>query len=144
MGRKEEACALHGRGANCAQSVLCAFADDVGLRRQVAMRIASGFGGGMGRMGGTCGAVTGAFMALGLRHGMTEPEQKDLKEKNYAMTREFAARFTAKNGSIVCRELLGCDIGTPEGMAEAKEKDLFATRCMKLVGDAVEITEGML
>jgi len=144
MGRKEDACALHAKGANCAQSVLSAFAETVGLRPQVAMRIASGFGAGMGRMCGTCGAVTGAFMALGMRHGMTEPEQKDIKEKNYAMVREFAARFAKKNGSTLCRELLGCDIGTPDGMAEAKAKDLFAVRCMKFVGDAVEIAEEMM
>ena len=144
MDRKEAACALHEKGANCAQAVLCAFAESLGLRPQVAMRIASGFGGGMGRMGGTCGAVTGAFMALGMRHGMTEPEQKEIKEKNYAMVREFADRFRKVNGSLTCRDLLGCDLGTPEGMAEAKAKNLLATRCVQLIGDAVRITEEMM
>ncbi len=97
----------------------------------------------MGRMAGTCGAVTAALMVLGLRYGGTSPD-RDAKEAAYARIREFAARFKARNGSLVCRDLLGCDISTPEGHDSAKERNLFATACPKFVRDAAAILEEML
>jgi C_GCAxxG_C_C family probable redox protein len=144
MGRKDDAFSMHEASANCAQSVLCPFAEDLGLELGLAKRIAVGFGGGMGKLAGTCGAVTGAFMVLGLRYGSNAADQKASKDLVYGLVRDFAARFTAKNGSVTCRELLGCDIGTPDGMKEAQEKNLFATRCTQLIGDSVEIVEKML
>lgn len=144
MGRKDEALSMFKSGANCAQAVLCSFADDLALERSVAKRISAGFGAGMGRMAGTCGAVTGAFMLLGMRHGSNAADQKESKERVYGMVREFAARFIEKNGSLLCRELLGCDLSSPDGMKEAQARNLFATRCERLVKDSVEIVEKML
>jgi C_GCAxxG_C_C family probable redox protein len=144
MSRKDDALSIFKTGANCAQSVLCSCAGDLGMEQGTARRVSAGFGGGMGRLAGTCGAVTGAFMVLGLRHGSSGIDQKESKELVYGLVREFAARFTEKNGSLLCRELLGCDIGSPDGMKEAKARDLFATRCAQLVGDSVEIVEKML
>ena len=66
------------------------------------------------------------------------------KEAVYAQVRQFAERFKARNRSLVCRELLGCDISTPSGLEEAKRNQLFATVCVKLVRDAAEILEEML
>jgi C_GCAxxG_C_C family probable redox protein len=99
----------------------------------------------MGRLGEVCGAVTGAFMVIGLKHGKSrlEDDNNETREKAYALVYEFADRFHACNGSILCRELLGCDISTPEGRAQAREKGLFNDLCPKLVGDAVEILEQM-
>jgi C_GCAxxG_C_C family probable redox protein len=99
----------------------------------------------MGRLGEVCGAVTGAFMVIGLKHGKSrlEDDNNETREKAYALVHEFADRFRACNGSILCRELLGCDISTPEGRAQAREKGLFNDLCPKLVGDAVEILEQM-
>jgi C_GCAxxG_C_C family probable redox protein len=128
---------------NCAQSVLATCGPEMGLDRESALRVAGGFGGGMGRLGEVCGAVTGAFMVIGLKHGKGHPEddENETKEKAYALVCEFANRFRACYGSILCRELLGCDIGTPEGRAQAREKGLFSDFCPKLVQSAVEILE---
>jgi C_GCAxxG_C_C family probable redox protein len=131
-------------GFNCAQAVFSTFAPELGLEENKAARIASLFGGGMARTGGTCGAVTGAFMALGLKYGSSRPQDKEIKEKGYEIAREFVRRFTERNGSTVCRDLLGCDIGTPEGYERAKQQGYFDTVCIKLVKDSVEVLEDML
>lgn len=88
--------------------------------------------------------MTGAFMVIGLKHGKAKIEDKQAKEKTYSLVKEFVDRFRSRNGSIVCRELLGCDISTPEGRDLAKEKNLFATLCPKFVQDAAEIIEQIL
>lgn len=144
MSRADGAADLHARGANCAQAVACAFCAELGVDEVTAMRVATGFGGGMGRLAGTCGAVTGAFMVLGLARGMSRPEQPQEKEKVYALVREFASRFTRAHGALACRDLLGVDIGTPDGLARAREANLFSTRCTGYIRGAVEILEGML
>ncbi len=130
---------------NCAQSVITTCGPEFGLDRETALRVAGGLGGGMGRLGEVCGAVTGAFLVIGLKHGKShlEDDESETKEKAYALVYEFADRFRARNGSILCRELLGCDIGTPAGRDQAREKGLFNDLCPKLVRDAVEILEQM-
>lgn len=95
-------------------------------------------------MGEVCGAVSGALMVIGLKYGWKGPEDKEWRERTYAVVRDFAARFKARNKTIVCRELLGCDIGTPEGMAAAREKKLITTLCPGFVKDAVEILEDFI
>jgi len=141
MSRIELALSRFAEGFNCSQAVFSSCAE--GMDEETALRIASGFGGGMGRMAGTCGAVTGAMMVLGLRFGGTAPD-REAKERVYARIREFADRFKARNGSLVCRDLLGCDISTPEGYEVAQEKELFTTTCPRLVRAAAEILEEML
>ena len=96
------------------------------MDRQTAMKISAGFGGGMGRMAQTCGVVTGAFMVLGLRHG---GEDNDAREKAYLMVREFASEFQERYGSLLCKDLMDCDISTPEGMQTMKEKKLRSGIC---------------
>ena len=108
-----------------------------------AMKIASGFGGGMGRMGEMCGAVTGAIMVLGLKYGQTRSDDKVAKERAHALVREFAGKFEKQHGFLVCRELLGCDISRPEGFKLAVEKNLFHTVCPKYVAGAVRILTQM-
>jgi C_GCAxxG_C_C family probable redox protein len=105
-------------GFNCSQAVFSAFADDFGLDEDTALKVASGFGGGMGRMAETCGAITGAMMVLGLKFGSASPDWKT-KELVYEKVREFADCFKARNGSLLCRDLLGCDVSTPEGYQAA-------------------------
>ena len=131
-------------GFNCTQAVLSTYAEHFGVDRNVALRLAAGFGGGMGCMAGVCGAVTGAFMVLGLRHGATLAADKESKERTYTLVREFAKRFEARHRSIVCRDLLGCDIATAEGLQAAKDGNLFKTVCPKMVEDAAVILEEML
>jgi C_GCAxxG_C_C family probable redox protein len=135
----DSAAARFSDGFNCAQSVLLPFAGTRRLSRTSAMRLASPFGAGIGRLGGTCGTVTGAIMALGLRHGHTKATDLQGKEEAYRLAREIVHRFVERNGSITCKDLIGCDLGTPEGAQLAKERDFHHTRCPKLVRDAVEI-----
>ena len=140
MSKADEAAKIFDNDFNCCQAVLSVLAPDHGLDMAGAQRIATAFGGGMGRMGEVCGAVVGAFMALGLKYG--DPESNnEAKEKAYQAVNEFAGRFRAIHDSILCRELLGCDIGTPEGMAEAKERRLFDTLCVDIVRNSVKIAE---
>jgi C_GCAxxG_C_C family probable redox protein len=144
MNRPERADQLHRQGANCAQAVACAFAEDLGADRALTLRLATGFGGGMGRTGGTCGALTGAFMAIGLAFGMKAPEDAAAKEKTYALVAEASRRFRQRAGALACRDLLGLDLGTPEGLAVAKERNLFATQCAGYVKTAAGIVEELL
>jgi C_GCAxxG_C_C family probable redox protein len=90
------------------------------------------------------GAVTGAYMVIGLKHGAVSGQDQESKLRTYQLVREFTDRFTARHGSAVCRDLLGCDISTPEGMAEMKQKGLHGTVCVKAVRDACEILVEML
>ena len=128
-------------GYNCSQAVLSAFAEKLGMDHATAVKIASGFGGGMGRMGETCGAVSGAYMALGLKYGGVDTASK---ERTYQLVREFARRFLATRDSLRCRDLLGCDISTPEGLRHAREQGLFKSVCAKYVREAAEIVEDLL
>jgi len=116
----------------------------MGMERDVALKTAQSFGGGMAQMGQTCGAVTGAFMVIGLKYGRTRADDDEAKRRTYALVREFVEQFKARNGTILCRELLGCDISTPEGNRAAKEKGLFSTVCPGFVRDAVGILEKIL
>ena len=130
-------------GYCCSQSVFATLSPEYGMQREEALKLASPFCGGMGRMAKTCGAVTGAFLAIGLARGSDDPHSQ-VREELYALVRAFAERFIEKNGSLECRDLIGCDIGTPEGYREANEKNLFGTICENLVRDAVEIVEDLL
>ena len=95
-------------------------------------------------MGETYGAVTGAFMAIGLKYGKTKAEDKGAQDKTYELVGEFVARFKDRHGSIVCRELLGCDLSNPEGLKTASEKGLFDILCPQFVRDSIEILEQIL
>ncbi len=126
------------------QSVLSAVGEKLGLKRELALRVAQGFGGGMGSMGLTCGAVTGAFMAIGLVHARTQAGQDAAKTKAYELVNEFARRFNARHGSIECRTLVGFDISDPAARAKAVQDGSLAARCTPFVRDAVEILEELL
>jgi C_GCAxxG_C_C family probable redox protein len=139
MNRVEQAVSCYKGGFSCAPAVLSAYASEFGLDIETALKIATGFGAGMGRMGETCGAVTGAFMVIGLKYGKSKADDNQAREKTYELVREFVSRFKARNGSIVCKELLGCDLSTPEGMKLAKETGVAATLCPKFVQNAAEI-----
>jgi C_GCAxxG_C_C family probable redox protein len=114
------------------------------MDEQSAFRVACGFGGGCGHLGLTCGAVTGAYMVIGLKYGKVRADDNDAKGKTYAFVQEFSKRFVARNKSLNCTELLGCDLGTPAGRAKMKEQNLSVTVCEKVVKDAGEILEEIL
>jgi C_GCAxxG_C_C family probable redox protein len=128
---------------NCAQSVINAFVDELGIDRSATLKLALGFGGGMGHTGGTCGAVTAAYMVLGLKQPFDPNAPKAHRDELYAKVQEFNKRFKKVYSTVNCTELLGHDLGTPEGAAAVKEKGLSASLCPKLVAAAVEIIEAM-
>jgi C_GCAxxG_C_C family probable redox protein len=139
----DNAVAMFAQGYNCAQSVLACCGSQFGISRDLAIRLGQAFGGGMCHLGQTCGAVTGAMMVIGLRHSKADQGEQG-KQAAMRLAQEFARRFKARNGSINCNELLGCDPATPEGMRRCREEDLFKTLCARLVRDAAEIVEELL
>ena len=145
MDHGEKAAKLFKAGYNCAQSVLCAFEDVTGIERETAAKLASSFGGGLGRMREVCGAVSGAAMVLGLAKGYSDPEDFDAKKAHYALIQEFAARFKEQNGSIICRELLSGSEASNGFTPERRTDGYYQKRpCAELCRCAAEIVEGLL
>ena len=123
-------------GFNCSQAVFCAFASKFGINDGTALKLASPFGGGVAHQGQVCGAVTGALMALGLARGSDTVETKD---ETYRMAEDFISRFQERHDTILCRELIGVDISTPEGLQSARDTGVFKSICPGLVKDAAEL-----
>jgi C_GCAxxG_C_C family probable redox protein len=145
MDKAGEARALMAAGRmNCAQAVLTAYCEQFGLERILALKLTQGFGGGMGRMGATCGAVTGAYMVLGLAQKMWDENPRQSLDRTYELVREFNQRFKALHGSVICKELISCDLSTSEGLAEARNKKIFTTVCPNFVRDSVKLLEVLL
>ena len=144
MSRADEAVTLFKQGFNCSQAVLRVFAGENGLAPELAMKIACGLGAGIGRQGMVCGAVSGAYLAIGLKHGRVRREDLESKDKTYALVREFSRRFKLLHASLNCPDLLGCDLSTPAGSEKADQENLFAALCPKFVQDSVEILEAIL
>jgi C_GCAxxG_C_C family probable redox protein len=140
----DQAVACFGNGFSCSQAVFSTYAEELGLDKETALKISGAFGGGMAGMADTCGAVTGAFMAIGLKYGKTKLDDEEAKKKTYSLVAEFVERFKARHSSIVCRELLGCDISTPEGKRTFEDNKLKDAKCRKFVQDAAEILEEIL
>ncbi len=130
-------------GYNCAQAVLSAFSDELGLDADTALRLATGFGAGMARLQGVCGAVSGGIIAIGIRHGRGAGEDRTPTEETYRRARELMAQFESRHGTLVCSELLGgCDLNTPEGQQSFKEDDLpnrVCAGCVRTIADTLEM-----
>ena len=132
-------------GYNCAQSVFSSFCDDLKLDRNRVLKMSCGFGGGMGRKGEVCGAVTGGIMVIGAKYGRGENDGRTVTDLTYARTRELMDRFSEKHGTFICRQLLdGCELATEEGQRQFKEKDLLNKTCKGCVRDVVDILEEMI
>ncbi len=144
MNKVETAQELFSEGYNCAQSVIAAYGPDLGMDEPTCLAISSMFGGGFGRQGEVCGAVSGALMALGLKYGEATVGDPGAKSRMYEYAHEFISKFKERHESIICRQLLGCDISTPEGSRQVKEQKLSNSLCAKFVRDAAEILETML
>ena len=129
---------------NCSQSVLSVFCEEFGLDRNLALKVAMGFGGGMGRTGNTCGAVTGAYMVLGLSQRINENNPRESIERTYKLVQEFNQEFEKLHSSIICKELIKYDLNSSEELVEARNKGVFSTVCPNLVSDTVKILETML
>lgn len=141
----DKAVELFKEGYNCAQSVFGAFAPRYGIDRDTAMRLASSFGGGMGRMREVCGAVSGMALIAGLETGATEGNDREQKAANYAEVQLLAKQFREKNGSIICAELLHLDETKNEDTAPVPEErttEYYKKRpCAELVRCAAQLLE---
>lgn len=144
MTKAERARELFLEGCNCAQAVFLAFAEEK-MDRQTALKIASGFGGGMAGMRGVCGAVSGMFMAYGLLLGPADPADRSAKTKSYETLRQLAEEFEARNGSLICRQLLGLDPNFKPQPPEPRTDGYYKKRpCPEMVYCAADILEGYL
>jgi C_GCAxxG_C_C family probable redox protein len=144
MDHKETAVQYFQSGFNCAQSVFAAYADELGLQKDQALKISTGFGGGMARLQKTCGAVTGSFMVLGSKYGKDGEGDDNARDKTYKLVRIFADRFTAQHGTLECSKLMGCDLNTPEGQLFSREHNLHANVCTQCIKTAAVILDELL
>lgn len=141
MSKADKARELFLSGLNCSQAVLCAFADELGLDLHTAQLISSSFGGGMGRLREVCGAVSGAFMVLGLKYGYTDQSAPDQKALHYKRIQRFAEYYREENGSIICRELLRLSGASTPVPAERTAEYYKKRPCKDLVWCAADILE---
>jgi C_GCAxxG_C_C family probable redox protein len=144
MNRPETAAETMRKGFNCAQSVVKAFAAELGVPEDTAAKMAASFGAGMGRNGLVCGAVAGAAIILGARCGFADPAEKGGRERIYGRVDDLLERFRKEHGSVLCRELLAIDPKNPAEWKRVGEAGAFDRRCPLFVQSAVRITEELL
>lgn len=141
MDRRKLAFDLFMQGCNCSQAVFCAFCDLFGMDKNTALKISSGFGGGMGRLRETCGAVSGMVMALSAIYGYCDTSDHMLKSEHYGRVQTLCKRFSDEAGSISCRELLGLK-GASEPYSPPRTEEFYKTRpCARLIMLAAGILE---
>jgi C_GCAxxG_C_C family probable redox protein len=142
MSRKnmpsEKAVKYFLEGYNCAQSVLLTMFEHWNGKNELIPKIATGFGGGIGRCGSVCGALAGGVMAIGIRYGTNEPLVEE-RLKSYEHARTLYKQFELKHGSVLCRELIGYDLSDPKDLKEARNAKVFENKCPDFIRTAVEI-----
>ena len=145
MSHSQRAKELFLQGYNCAQAVFIAFSDLTGYDVDDAARISSSFGGGMGRLREVCGAMSGAFMVAGCLYGYADETDKDAKTAHYALIQDIAARFIEKNGTIICRDLIGAEANDKSAVPTDRTPDFYKRRpCVELVEIAAEIMDEII
>jgi len=142
--KSKEAEGVFKEGYNCAQAIVVSFAGECSIAESDALRMASVFGAGMGRMQETCGAVTGAFMVIGLKYGFTKPDDPEQRAAVLDKTREFVRDFKGEFGTISCRELLKCDLNTEEGQKKHRDENQRELICSRCVTRSAQITEAIV
>lgn len=142
--RTKKAIEAYKSGFNCAQSMISAYSDFFDIDRRTALALSCGFGGGMGKLQGTCGAVTGSFMVLGAYSYNEDIDIQLSKDRSVELVREFSKRFKAIHSTTNCKDIIGCDISTDRGMQYAKDNLLFETICEKCIKDSVVIIEDLI
>ncbi len=133
----EKAVSRFRKGYLCSESILLTFAEASGIKCEQIPKIATGFGGGIGRAGSICGALTGAIMALGLKYGSKTLNEKEAYEKCLKKSLEFYKNFEEEFGSVFCRDLTQCDLTTTEGRQKFKEQQIKETKCTKYVENSM-------
>ena len=140
MDREYYAAKLFMEGYNCAQAVIMAFADLIGMEEKQCAKLSSSFGGGMGRMREVCGAVSGMLMVAGMLYGYDGPEEGQIKKEHYGRVQELAEQFRAEAGSIICREILKNPPSDPSPTPRTEEFYLQRP-CVRMVTLAVRAME---
>jgi C_GCAxxG_C_C family probable redox protein len=142
MTKSEIAVDYFNNSFNCSQSVLVAFAPELGISINDSLKVACAFGGGMGKQQLTCGAVTGALMALGLKYGKAMEDNEGKKQDTYVLTRQFCEKFKEQFGALNCRELLqNLDMNDPADNALIHDLGLHDSHCTRFVKEAVELVD---
>ena len=144
MTHAEKAEKLFRGGANCAQAVLTAFTDITGLTEEQSMKMASSFGGGMGRLREVCGACSAAFLAAGILYGYSDPHDAKAKADHYALIQSIAEDFRRTHGSIICRELLGGSADSSPAPTERTPGFYTIRPCVSYVRDAADILDRLI
>jgi C_GCAxxG_C_C family probable redox protein len=134
---KKNAISFFKEGFICAESVLLAIQDYLGLEKNPA--IATGFGAGIARRGSVCGAVTGAILAINLKHGRQNAEDQESIKQCYIKSLEFHKKFEEKIGSAICYDIIKCDLTTEEGQKKFKDNNLLEEKCFKCVETSIDI-----
>jgi C_GCAxxG_C_C family probable redox protein len=144
MTKSDDAERCFRSGFTCSAAVFSTFSHELGLDADTAKKLACELGGGISHTGNICGAMSGAILVIGLKHGKTREGDDAATEKTRATVRQFILEFVQKNGSINCTELISCDLGNPDDLSRAREQGLFKTKCPALVRDAAGILEKIL
>ena len=145
MAKAQEAEQLFKEGYNCCQSVICTFAKDLNIDFDTALKIASSFGGGMGRLREVCGAVSGMFMVAGLKYGYTDSKDNKAKAEHYKLIQKLAKQFENQYGSIVCRQLLGLEQKKDNPNPSERTESYYKKRpCSEFVAFSAEVLEKMI
>ncbi len=144
MSKEKNAVATFRAGNNYAQSVLSSFAEEYDIDNDFALSISSGFGAGMGRLMETCGAITGAFMVIGIHNNNIYKDELEARDVTYQMIQKFSTAFCKKHKSTNCGELINCDLRIEEGRKHFNENELFDKVCVKCVRSSVTILEELL
>jgi C_GCAxxG_C_C family probable redox protein len=131
------------QGYSCSQSIALAFLGDI-INTETILRFLSAFGGGMGRTGQTCGAISGGMAVLGFYLGQTSPQETEKKEALYSVCQNWMAEFQKAFDQTTCNGLLGFDIGNPSQRLIAKEQGVFSERCPSIVRKSAEVTGAIL
>lgn len=142
--KSENAVQCFTDGFNCAQAVLSSFSDEYSCPKELALKISGAFGSGMGQLGETCGAVTGALMVIGLKYGKFISTDTASKDRTYACVKFYSDNFKSRFGSIKCHDLIKYNLSNPDELLEARKAGVFKSICPALIKGSVEILEPLL
>ena len=144
MTKIEKAVDSFKGGLSCSQAILSTFSAEFGLNAELALKISCPFGGGMGRTGQACGAVTGALMVIGLKFGQKQVSELQAKENTYKLVQSFITKFKSLHQNINCNDLIGFELHTPSGYEQATQARVFIDKCPIYVRSAAQILEEIL
>lgn len=141
MSSSDKAALLMKNGFLCSQSVFAILSEELGIEHNLALKLATGLGAGIAGQGDICGAVSGAILAIGLKHGNHEASDVDSRNKTFFLSQELIQRIKAKHGCYTCKGLTGIDFTRPEGAKLAQESGVMEKVCFKVIKDTVQIVE---